>query len=247
MFVSKVKKKNVTIVCVTGVNIFGALRSLLVSSIRFQSKQVLFVNIWFPNFKVGKYRFERPIDSALDSIEEYGKYVQFKLWRHIETDYALIVQADGWVLDGGRWEDKFLDYDYIGAPWPISKTAYIDPQGVHQRVGNGGFSLRSLKLLKLGEELDLVWDVTKFAEFKHFNAKPLAEDGNICIHNRKKYESAGCRFAPLEVAARFSRELPIDDFPNPKTFGFHCYHPNKYSTKLRLKSLCGSIKRGFGK
>ena len=218
----KLRNGSVTIVCVTGVNAIAALKSLIISSLRFKSQQVLFVNVLLPNFKLGKYRFERPINSKLDSIEEYGKYVQFKLWKHIQTDFVLIVQADGWVLNGRRWEEAFMEYDYIGAPWPISETAYIDPQGVHQRVGNGGFSLRSFKLLKLGEELDLIWDVTRHSEFKHFNAKPLAEDGNICVHNRKRYESAGCRFAPLEIAARFSRELPINLELSQQHFAHDC-------------------------
>lgn len=99
---SKLKKPMVTIVCVTGVNFFGALKSLVISSLRFKSQQVLFVNVWLPNFKLGKYRFESPINSRLDSIEEYGKYVQFKLWNHIQTDFVLIVQADGWVLKGSQ-------------------------------------------------------------------------------------------------------------------------------------------------
>jgi hypothetical protein len=241
--VPELSKRSVTIVCVTGVNAIAALKSLIISSLRFKSQQVLFVNIWFPNFRLGKYRFEQPINSKLDSIEEYGKYVQFELWQHIQTDFVLIVQADGWVLKGSRWEEAFMEYDYIGAPWPISNTAYIDPQGVHQRVGNGGFSLRSFKLLKLGKELDLVWDVTQHPEYKHFNAKPLAEDGNICVHNRKRYEYAGCHFAPLEIAARFSRELPISEFPNPKTFGFHCYHPNQFLPKIRITGYLRSFKK----
>lgn len=232
------KQKTVTIVCVTGVNPLGALRSLLISAMRFNSAQVLFINVWFPNFSLGKYRFERPINSTLNSIEEYGKYVQFKLWRHIQTDFVLIVQADGWVLNGKRWEDLFLEYDYIGAPWPILSTAYIDPHGVHQRVGNGGFSLRSLKLLKVAEERQVIWDVTEFSHFYHFNARPLAEDGNICIHNRSVYEASGCVFAPLEVAARFSRELPIIEYPNPETFGFHCYHPKL----LYIRKLISALK-----
>ena len=235
--VSKPRIKQVTIVCVTGVNILGALRSLLISSVRFNSEQVLFVNVWLPNFRIGKFRFERPINSKLDSIEEYGKYVQFTLWKHIRTDFALIVQADGWVLNGDRWNEEFKNYDYIGAPWPVSTEAYIDPDGNHQRVGNGGFSLRSFKLLELGSQLELVWDVTKNDYFKHFNVKPLTEDGNICIHNRKKYESAGCIFAPLEVAARFSREHAIPEFVNPKTFGFHCYHPRAVARKKRTRFL----------
>ena len=35
---------------------------------------------------------------------------------------------------------RFFDYDYIGAPWPNNFV---------NRVGNGGFSLRSKKFLEL--------------------------------------------------------------------------------------------------
>ena len=217
----------VTLVCVTGVHYFKALSSLLISYARFNSKEVLFINSRFGNFKIGRFRFEKPIDSKLDSIESYGKYVQFHLWQHISTEYVLIVQADGWILNGNMWSDEFLLYDYIGAPWPIRNNAYVDPFGNHQRVGNGGFSLRSKKLLELGLQLPITWDVTKSDFYKHYNVRPLAEDGNICVHHRHLYQSAGCAFAPLDVAIKFSRELSIPEAENPRTFGFHQYHPSK--------------------
>ena len=37
----------------------------------------------------------------------------------VRTSHYLSIQADGWVLDASRWTDEFLEYDYIGAPWPI--------------------------------------------------------------------------------------------------------------------------------
>ncbi len=38
--------------------------------------------------------------------------------RVVTTDFNLCVQFDGFAVNAGSWDDVFLDYDYIGAPWP---------------------------------------------------------------------------------------------------------------------------------
>ena len=74
----------------------------------------------------------------IGSQTEYSRFMLRELGPYIRTDYVLVVQWDGFVLDASQWRSGFLDYDYIGAPWPV-----------HDRfeVGNGGFSLRSRRLL----------------------------------------------------------------------------------------------------
>jgi hypothetical protein len=79
------------------------------------------------------------VDVRLESIEAYSGFMLHDLAPHVRTSHALVVQWDGFVVDAGRWDDAFLDYDYIGAPWPGN------PAG--RDVGNGGFSLRSKRLL----------------------------------------------------------------------------------------------------
>ena len=32
-------------------------------------------------------------------------------------------------------------------------------------------------------------------------------DGNVCVHNRHIYIENSCKFAPVEVAVKFSQEL----------------------------------------
>jgi hypothetical protein len=166
-----------------------------------------------------------PLRLRESGIDDYSHYMLYHIWEHIETDYCLVIQADGYVLNPECWTDSFFDFDYIGAPWPRKKDAYIDPFGKQQRVGNGGFSLRSRKLLEVPRKYNIEWEVNQGNFFKHMNADSLAEDGNICVHNRHIYELANCTFAPLEVAMTFSRELPIDEFDGRKTFGFHRYLP----------------------
>ena len=156
-------------------------------------------------------------------VDDYSRFVLYELHNFVQTDFCLVVQGDGYVIDGRAWSEEFLEYDYIGAPWPIKKDAYIDPFGNHQRVGNGGFSIRSKKLLEVPVSVDIPWDVNVGTFYRHMDAGSLAEDGNICVHNKHLYEKAGCKFAPLEVALKFSRELPIPEYSGQSTFGFHRY------------------------
>jgi hypothetical protein len=126
--------------------------------------------------------------------EEYSEFVLRKLFEHVDRPNALVVQWDSFVLDKSRWDAAFLDYDYIGAPWP---------QFEDNRVGNGGFSLRSKRLLEL----------TASSDFP--GSHP--EDLSICRTYRPLLERLGIRFAPTSVAARFSFERG----ERTDSFGFH--------------------------
>ena len=44
-----------------------------------------------------------------------------KIGEYIESDFALVVQDDGHIVNPNNWSDEFLAYDYIGAPWPSSR------------------------------------------------------------------------------------------------------------------------------
>lgn len=137
----------------------------------------------------------RPI-SRLRSRSDYSHFMLRQLVEHVETSHALCIQWDGYVLDGSRWKSQFLDYDYIGAPWPHFRDRY--------NVGNGGFSLRSLRLLELCKSLPV--------------DEHRAEDLVIGRDLRPVLEQQGVRFASEEVARQFAYErLP----PRGDEFGFH--------------------------
>jgi hypothetical protein len=36
-----------------------------------------------------------------------------------DTEFAILVHEDGFIVNPECWSDEFLKYDYIGAPWPI--------------------------------------------------------------------------------------------------------------------------------
>jgi hypothetical protein len=177
-------------------------------------------------------RIESVLVERLDSIDAYNRFMVYELAGYVETTHCLVVQADGFALNPDLWDPEFLDYDYIGSPWPRLETAYIDPFGNHQRVGNGGFSLRSRRLLRVPQHAHVEWEVNSSDFYKHMGAGLHSEDGCICVHNRHVYEAAGCRFAPLDVAARFASELPIPERLSSRTFGFHKYDPGTGRKRL---------------
>ena len=80
----------------------------------------------------------------------YNEFVAMELWQYIGTDFILLVQNDGYITNASKWKDEFMNYDFVGAPWPIPNddTTYRTPSGRLVRVGNGGFSFRSRRLLR---------------------------------------------------------------------------------------------------
>jgi len=169
---------------------------------------------------------EEPV-IPITNYNEYNYYAIYKLNEHVETTHCLLIQSDGFVLFPEKWNDEWFEYDYIGAPWAIRENAYIDPFGNHQRVGNGGFSFRSKKLLNVPNEAEVVWE-TNHSDFYWMppGIVNYHEDGNICVHNRHVYLEQGCKFAPLEVAKYFSHETPLQENQGILTFGFHHNLPN---------------------
>jgi hypothetical protein len=138
----------------------------------------------------------------LKSAEDYSNFVIHRLPDYIETDFVLIVQYDGFVLNADAWSDDFLNYDYIGAKILLS-DGYV--------VGNGGFSLRSRKLLKaLGKSAAAGYDAKN---------SPWQEDMAICVQFREHLELAhNITFAPGDLAERFASGTGM---PDRGTFGFH--------------------------
>lgn len=215
--------KDVTIVSVTGVNSKDHLKAIKYSSefIRFAEKKLI------TSEEVRDSSVEVVRIPSMDYVE-YSRFLVYDLGDHINTSHALIVQSDGYVVNPDQWNDDFLKYDYIGAPWPLPSDnfSFRDPEGNIQRVGNGGFSLRSKKLLSLAKELNLEWK----SYFGFYN-----EDGFYTCHNRWIYEKHGCKYAPIEVASSFSQELYIPENEGVIPFGFH--GRNHYYYNLTQKSL----------
>lgn len=146
-------------------------------------------------------------------IDEWSRQIIYDLGAHIKTEFALLVHADGFVVNPSSWRKEFLDYDYIGAPWPLPTDdfSYRDVNGNIVRVGNS-VSLRSKRLLDLPVKLKLPWEPFH----GYYN-----EDGFICVKNKHIYEANGMKFAPLDAAKYFSHEAMIPEVKGIKPFVFH--------------------------
>ena len=176
------KLDNVTLVCIDDEHPETAHELLhdLNKSIFFKSSK-----LFCSEFK-GKYStYISPVRSGKD----YSEFVIKDLYKHLDTDFCMIVQTDGFFVNPEAWIDDFLNYDYIGAPWRGGG------------VGNGGFSIRSRSLLKFVSKHPLSSD----PEF--INGKGMhPEDGRICDDYRPDLEASGYTFAPTDIARKFSVE-----------------------------------------
>lgn len=187
---------NVTLICLTNKNFEDHKRALDKSceGIKFGAVKL----IW---------------DEGIKNIDDWNKKIIFDLWKYVDTKYCMLIHADGYVTHPELWNHSWLNYDYIGAPWPLPKDdySYRDPSGTIIRVGNS-VSLRSRKLLRLPTQLKLEWK----PYYDNTN-----EDGFLCVHNHLTLRKWGCIFAPLSVAKYFSKEHEIPENIGLETFAFH--------------------------
>lgn len=151
-------------------------------------------------------------DEKCTSIDEWNRRIIQDLWKYVDTSHAMLIHADGYIINPETWRENWLKYDYIGAPWPLPKDdySYRSESGKIQRVGNS-VSLRSLKLMHLAS--------TRPWKSYYGNTN---EDGFICCHNREWLESKGCEFAPMDEAMFFSKEHTMTkNMVVHKPFAFH--------------------------
>lgn len=152
-------------------------------------------------------------DESITGIDSWNYKMIFELTNYVQTEFAMVIHADGYVIRPDLWNPDWLKYDYIGAPWPLPQDdySYKTPNGELIRVGNS-VSLRSKKILDLPRQLGLEWK----SYYGNTN-----EDGFLCVHNRDILMEHGCTFAPLDVAKHFSREHEIEENKGLSTFAFH--------------------------
>ena len=187
-------RSDITYVVIDTLNHRLSARALEQSNQRFPLKNVLIFTNKPDNWN-GRQVIEIP---EIKSTNDYNSVVFFDLPKHLKTDFALFIQYDGFVLSGELFTDQYLNWDYIGAPWPH----YSDFS-----VGNGGFSLRSKRLVNSIQKYLLPDDLHS------------AEDVVICRYLRARLEeNDDLRFAPEKIAEMFSYEMKKPDF---NTFGFH--------------------------
>ena len=208
-----IKLDNITLIAMTSVDIPATIKALEYScrDIKFGAvkiaSDILPDNL--PEFITHCYT------EKMRSIDEWNYAIIYRLGGYIDTEFAILIHADGFVVNPESWKKEFLDYDYIGAPWPLPHDdfSFRDINGEIIRVGNS-VSLRSKKLIDLPVKLNLEWK--PFHGFYN-------EDGFITVNNRHIYKEHGMKFADLDIARYFSHECMIPEIEGIKPFMFHRY------------------------
>ena len=187
----------VTLACVDTLNHALALRALDRSQRGLRFARTLFVTDGVPGDVAVPAGIDVATIAPLASRDDYSRFVLKSLAHRVDTPHVLLIQWDGYVVNPAAFEPSFLECDYIGAKW------FWFDDGM--RVGNGGFSLRSRRLLTALQdpriELTEAEDITIGRAYR-----PLLE---------REY---GIRYASEAVADRFAFEAA---YPAGLPFGFH--------------------------
>ena len=122
------------------------------------------------------------------TVSDYSRLLKTpRFWNGISGEHVLIFQTDSIMLRSGI--DEFMSYDYIGAPWKVTKE--------HQYlIGNGGLSLRRRNvMIKICDQYP---DTTHRPEDVYF-AEHLLHDGY--------------KLPTKEIAMKFSVETMYNERP----------------------------------
>jgi ADP-heptose:LPS heptosyltransferase len=197
---------NVTLICVDCKNIGEAISALRESLKQIKPNKALFLT----DVEVSLEDIEVVNIPKIKSKREYSEFIIKQLYKYFETDYVMIVQADGFILDHTAWSDDFLNFDCLGAPWNFD----------HDRlIGNGGASLRTKKL-------QTILGTDDFIDVLH----PCDQSIGI-VYKFYLEEKYGIKFPPVELAERFSFELRE---PVRPTFAFHGTHWEPYKEHIMI-------------
>lgn len=203
----------ITLVAMASVDIYETIKAL-----KYSSKKIKFGKVILISNKKPWY-LPRNIDYAYTpktkDMYEWSYKILYKLHEYIDTNYIILIHSDGFIVNPDKWRDEYLNYDYIGSPWPIPEDgfSYKDAKGRFSRVGNS-VSIRSKKILELPTKLDLPWE--PIDGYWH-------EDGFLCCNNKVLLEEYGVKYAPLDVAKYFAHESMIAEIEGITPFAFHRY------------------------
>lgn len=212
-----VSNENITILSVSDIQIKKTINAIIKSSFSLRPSE----NILFTSKKINLTKQEKKYIKLINikpivSLKDYSNFIIYELHKYITTTHALIVQWDGQVFNPEGWDLSFLDYDYIGAPFiprHFDECYSRDKKGNFYVVGNGGFSLRSKKLLEAP---------CKFKLKNEYSYTKNHEDGFFSVLHREFLESKGFKWAPYDIARKFCIESPLSlSDLKKRPLGFH--------------------------
>lgn len=181
---NKLKLPNVTLICADDLNIEGAIDAIEICKYYADFGDIKFLTD-------ANIEYEHKISIPhMGSYSAYSSFIFNKLNDFVDTDFCLVVQHDGFILNPNAWTDEYFEYDYIGA--------LLGPKELPEIVGNGGFSLRSKKLLQACQDIGRNYNDSTFK---------YSEDLLICYYFRDIFTRLyDIKIAPPDLANQFSTE-----------------------------------------
>ena len=152
--------------------------------------------------------------------------LDIEFWNDIDCKKVLVYQTDTFIFK--EFDDSFLDWDYIGAPWGPSEHSKLISKsfnlGYELNSGNGGFSLRTVEAMldalrnktpnKNGTDTDLIYEDVFFSSFIFESDKwkiPNPEISNLfCSENIFNTDSFACHQPwdkPGEIFKKFLKRI----------------------------------------
>jgi len=197
-----------------------------VKALEYSTKYIEFNNVFLLSDQTISGNFDLISIKKIRDVEDYNNEI-LNLSKHIKSEYVLIIQHDGHVINHKKWDDLFLKFDYIGAPWPNSnkwneRWKYYPKEMEEKilknlnlnRIGNGGFSLRSKKFLDYSRS------------YKEVDGAP--EDIFLNILNYDKAFEYGIKYTDVKTAISFSYEIHLKGKKLEKEKRFHIYNKNNH-------------------
>ena len=150
-----------------------------------------------------------------------------EFWLKLHGDKILIYQEDSLIFHKNI--EPFLNFDYIGAPWPHHKIQILPKQG------NGGFSYRSKEhMLRCIDIKDKIINSDACSKFKQpRELQQLPEDVFFSIGCM----ILKCKLPTIKQAGDFSTE----NYVNKTSFGGHQFWNNDKQWVQRVKKLLNDI------
>ena len=234
---TKLRLPNITLLAASSVKVDLVQDALKISSYEIDFASVKLLSSSKPKIKFSEIEYIHIPEMNLDG---YCKLIIEDLYKYFDTTHCLIIQDDGFIVNSDQWNNDFLNFDYIGAPWTktVSPKKNLNIELLNNRVGNGGFSLRSKKFASVCKDLNFFNLKDKFSINN--------EDIIICHYLYDYMIKKDIKFAPIKLASNFSME---DEKTNNqygydinKVFGFHGKHlANFFKKRFNKKKLFNEL------
>lgn len=192
-----------------------------VKAVDFCCKEITFGDVSLITNAQKSNSYKHIHNDLVKNLDGYNRICINQLHEIVKTEFCLLVQWDGFIINHNLWTDDFLNYDYIGAPW--------DHASSKNRIGNGGFSLRSRKFLEVSSKLNYKPDECEWIyDWQKQYRDITPEDWFLCYENYEHMLENDIKFPSVKTAANFSIEYPVpchafnkEDINTYNSFGFH--------------------------